>query len=345
MDELDAPTIRFDPRKVADFVRRGAAPAAPAPHGIPAPTAFAGQASPAAAGQASPAFAGHPAPPSSGANHPVHTTPYPAPVGGQAPQSGPWQQSGERSATDVLMPQGVQGMAGGPSDPAGYWGPAMTPHGTIKMTAADAARIDEMVRAKQMTADSSTAPLVQSTTRAPPPNVAPELALIAPAAAAPNRQIRKMLIVAGATAGAGFLVLAILYFAVLRGSGGTTAPASSAKPDVPPPTSAAPTSPSTPNTTIETPTSDPPVPGGTEPGTPTSGSTPQPVVPAPGDPPTPPSTATTPVKPPTTAPTTPSTKAGPSGGSTGPVKRDCSKLKFLDKQKCEQGLLAKPRGL
>jgi serine/threonine-protein kinase len=345
MDELDGPTIRFDPRKVADFVRRGAAPAAPAPHGAPSPPAFAGQASPAFAGQASPAFAGHPAPPSSGANQPVNTTPYPVPVGGQAPQSGPWQQSGERSATDVLMPQDVQGMAGGPFDPAGHWGPAMTPHGTIRMTAADAARIDEMVRAKQMTADSSTAPLVQSTTQAPPPNVAPGLALIAPAAAAPNRQLRKMLIVAGATAGAGFLLLAILYFAVVRGSGVAPAAPPSANPEVKPPASVVPTSPSTPNTTSGTPSPDPPVPSGTEPGTPTSGSAPQPVVPAPGDPPTPPSTATTPVKPSTTAPTTPSTKAGPGGGSTGPAKRDCSKLKFLEKQRCEQGLLAKPRGL
>ena len=335
MDELDGPTIRFDPRKVADFVRRGAAPAAPAPHGIPSPSAFAGQASPAFAGQVSPAFAGHPAPPSSGANQPVNTTPYPVPVGGQAPQSGPWQQSGERSATDVLMPQDVQGMAGGPSDPAGHWGPAMTPHGTIRMTAADAARIDEMVRAKQMTADSSTAPLVQSTTPAPPPNVAQGLALIAPAAAAPNRQLRKMLIVAGATAGAGFLLLAILYFAVVRGSGVAPAPASSAKPEVPPPTSVVPTSPSTPNTTIEPPAPDPPVPGERAPGGSLSGTPASSTAPV-----SPPPSVTPAVKTTATAPNPAKTGAG--GSTSTAPKKDCSKLKFVEREQC---LKSQPRGL
>jgi serine/threonine-protein kinase len=338
MDELEGPTIRLDPRKVADFVRRETSPAAPAPQGIPAPPAF--------AGQAPPAFAGPPAPPSSGANQPVNTTPYPVPAGNQAQQPGPWQQSGERSSTDVLMPQGGQGIADGPSDPAGYWGPAMTPHGTIKMTAADAARIDGMVRAKQMTADSSTAPLVQSTPEAPPSHFTPELALIAPGAAAPNRPLRKMLIVAGATTGAGFLVLAILYFAVFRGSGGATAPAASTNPEVTPPASVEPSSPITPTTaTSGTPASDPPVPGGTGSGSPTSGSAPTSVIPAPVDPPTAPSTATTPAKPATTTTsTTLSTKPGTGGTAWTPPKKDCSKLKLFEKELCLKSQAAKPSG-
>lgn len=322
MDEGDGPTIRFDPRKVADFVRREAASA---PQGMPVAPAF--------AGQAPPAFAGHPASPLSGSNQLASTTPYPAPAGGQAPQPAAWQQGGERSTTEPLMPRGGQGMADGPSDPAEQWGPAMTPHGTIRMSTADVVRIDAMVRAKQMTADSSTAPLVQSTSPAPPPNVA-GLAPLAPAMAAPNRQLKKMLIVAGTTAGAGFLVLAILYFALVRGSGGATATAASTHREATPPASVGPSStpgdvaPSTPAPIPPTPSE--PVPGGPASGTPTASAAPTAPLP---------STTTPPVKTTTTAASPAKTGTGSSAGA--PPKKDCSKLRFLEKELCLKGQAAR----
>ena len=319
IDASEAATIRLDSRNAPDFMRSLAASAPP----TPAPF--------------------RPPPPPFQEEYASGTPPSSAPPEVQAPRSRPWEPGVEHSSTDVLAGFGGDNKApdgAGAPNLLGQWGPGMTPHGTIKMSAADAARWPAVAPMRRLGADSSTAPLVQAANDGAAPSGTPRHASDARALSSGNQPFQKMLIVAVAIAGISMLLGTILYFTVLRGP---ATPSTIASP-VPPQTtdaSALPFNAPTPNTratdtpVLDTSTAPPHAPAST-----TALSTEPAPLPAAILPEQ--STPKATVTPPPASTGVRGAGAG-SGGSTR-KPQDCSKLIFVEKAQCLKGLPQKPRG-